>query len=63
MRDNDRSTAAAGVVCCPFCRSQDVHTTEKAVSDTTYRRCSACGEIWNPLRSRDVQQPRMRGRY
>jgi transposase-like protein len=35
---------------CPFCRSQQVATTSKAVTDATYWRCHTCGQIWNPSR-------------
>lgn len=35
---------------CPFCRSQEVSTTSKAVSDATYWRCGTCGQIWNQSR-------------
>jgi len=35
---------------CPFCKSPDVTTTSKQVNVSTYWRCSACGEIWNPGR-------------
>lgn len=32
---------------CPFCSSLDVKTTSKAVNESTYWRCTACGQIWN----------------
>ena len=35
---------------CPFCRSLDFKTTNKIVDESTYWRCLACGEIWNPRR-------------
>jgi ribosomal protein L37AE/L43A len=35
---------------CPFCRSTRVTTTSKLVTDSTYWRCEACGQIWNPAR-------------
>jgi len=35
---------------CPFCRSQEVSTTSKAITDATYWRCSTCGQIWNQSR-------------
>lgn len=35
---------------CPFCRSDQVTTTSKSVTDTTYWRCQGCGEIWNQAR-------------
>jgi transposase-like protein len=38
---------------CPFCKSVDVTTTSKAVSVSTYWRCTACGEIWNVGRLHD----------
>jgi transposase-like protein len=42
---------------CPVCRSDQVATTSKSVSETTYWRCQKCGEIWNPSR-RDSFKPR-----
>jgi ribosomal protein L37AE/L43A len=56
--ESDRSTRASGVddpaaaevSICPFCQSDRVATTSKSVSDATYWRCHACGEIWNPAR-------------
>jgi transposase-like protein len=35
---------------CPFCASTHVTTTTKTVSDATYWRCGACGQIWNASR-------------
>ena len=35
---------------CPFCKSLNVTTTSKAVTLATYRRCTACGQIWNVSR-------------
>jgi transposase-like protein len=35
---------------CPFCRSGEVFTTAKFVTDESYWRCRACGQIWNPRR-------------
>jgi len=32
---------------CPFCRSADVQTTSKNVNESTYWRCTKCGQIWN----------------
>lgn len=32
---------------CPFCKSVDVTTTSKAVTVSTYWRCTTCGQIWN----------------
>ena len=37
---------------CPFCRSVDLKTTSKAIDESTYWRCTSCGEIWNPRRLR-----------
>jgi transposase-like protein len=44
---------------CPFCESRRVTTTGDAASASTYWRCHACGEIWNP--KRQVAPPRHRG--
>ena len=35
---------------CPVCRSEQVSTTSKTVTDATYWRCHGCGEIWNQSR-------------
>jgi transposase-like protein len=35
---------------CPFCASLNVTTTSKAVTLSTYWRCTACGQIWNASR-------------
>jgi hypothetical protein len=51
-------SAPASVTACPFCSSTRVTTTEKAVSSSTYWRCEACGEIWNPARQASVPRRR-----
>ena len=38
---------------CPFCKSLSVTTTSKAINLSTYWRCTACGQIWNPGRLQD----------
>jgi hypothetical protein len=35
---------------CPFCQSRAVGTLAKVITPSTYFRCQACGEIWNPAR-------------
>jgi transposase-like protein len=35
---------------CPFCRTGEVVTVGKVVTQETYWRCRGCGQIWNPLR-------------
>ena len=50
MRTNDaveRPDVTAPVF-CPFCRSKDLKTAAKIINESTYWRCIACGEIWNP---------------
>jgi transposase-like protein len=42
--------AASAKPACPVCRSDQVSTTSKTVSDATYWRCHTCGEIWNQSR-------------
>jgi ribosomal protein L37AE/L43A len=37
-------------VSCPFCQSADLKTKSKSIDESTYWRCAACGEIWNPGR-------------
>jgi transposase-like protein len=59
FRDWDRSAQGTqgtpepvptNVTKCPFCESQSVTTTGNALLSSTYWRCQACGEIWNPAR-------------
>ena len=38
---------------CPFCKSEKVVTTSKALTVATYWRCETCGQIWNPSRLDD----------
>ncbi|MGB7220333.1 MAG: hypothetical protein WBD07_16155 [Vicinamibacterales bacterium] len=35
---------------CPFCRSPKIAPTSAKVDASTYWRCEACGEMWNPGR-------------
>jgi len=58
MNPNDRTVPSEPPKACPFCRSAQVVATGKSVSDATYWRCEACGELWNP--SRAEQLPRRR---
>ena len=37
---------------CPVCLSKDLSTVSKVINESTYWRCTACGEIWNPGRLR-----------
>ena len=37
---------------CPQCGSPKVTTTSKVITESTYWRCEACGEIWNASRRR-----------
>jgi ribosomal protein L37AE/L43A len=48
-------------VFCPFCRSKDLKTAAKIINESTYWRCIACGEIWNPGRLRPAPPPRSFG--
>ena len=55
FRDWDRpaapgtaDTVSITVTKCPFCESQRVTTTGNAGLSSTYWRCHACSEIWNP---------------
>jgi transposase-like protein len=47
------------VIECPFCQSRNISTTGETTSSSTYWRCHACGEIWNP--TRQTQPARYRG--
>ena len=65
FRDWDKSAAPVSttnspieVIECPFCQSRNITTTGDAKSSSTYWRCQACKEIWNPARQR--QAPRYR---
>jgi len=63
MRTNDgveRPDVIAPVF-CPFCRSKDLKTAAKIINESTYWRCIACGEIWNPGRLRPAPPPRTFG--
>jgi ribosomal protein L37AE/L43A len=42
---------------CPSCRSTAVTTKAKAIDESTYWRCTACGEIWNPGRHNPASAP------
>jgi transposase-like protein len=35
---------------CPFCKSGEITTTGKSVTDDQYWRCTTCGQVWNPAR-------------
>jgi hypothetical protein len=39
------------VTVCRSCQSDRVTATGSAITDATYWRCLACGEIWNPSRT------------
>lgn len=41
---------------CPFCQSRAVGTLAKVITPSTYWRCQACGEIWNPTRLDDARR-------
>ena len=46
---------------CPFCQSKAVGTLAKVITDSTYWRCQACGEMWNPQRLERTTLPPRRG--
>jgi len=48
---------------CPFCRSKDLRTAAKIINESTYWRCIACGEIWNPGRLRPAPLRDFGGRW
>jgi transposase-like protein len=58
MRSNEPATTAAERRCCPYCLSDEIRTTGKGGQTNTYWRCSACGEIWNPLSTPAAPKPR-----
>jgi transposase-like protein len=39
---------------CPSCRSTDLVTTSKVVTEEAYWRCCTCGEVWNAGRLRSA---------
>jgi ribosomal protein L37AE/L43A len=54
----DRSTkpeTATRPEACPFCQSKAVGTLAKVITPSTYWRCQACGEVWNPARLESVR--------
>ena len=57
--DTNRDVAAPTF--CPFCRAKELSTASKVINESTYWRCTACGEIWNPGRLRQPA-PRFGGR-
>ena len=46
---------------CPFCQSKAVGTLAKVITASTYWRCQACGEMWNPERHEKTTRPQRRG--
>jgi ribosomal protein L37AE/L43A len=46
---------------CPFCESKAVGTLAKVITESTYWRCQACGEMWNPQRLERTSLPPRRG--
>ena len=43
---------------CPACRSEQVSTTSKSITEASYWRCHGCGEIWNPSRLQSLHRRR-----
>ncbi|MFN2444581.1 MAG: hypothetical protein ABR606_03190 [Vicinamibacterales bacterium] len=56
----DPNAGLPAVTICPFCASDRVTTTGKTLSASTYWRCHACAEIWNPDRMVDARPFRNR---
>ena len=52
------TTVPITVTSCPFCESKRVTTTGNAGLSSTYWRCEACGEIWNPTRQASPRKVR-----
>lgn len=48
----------AAPAACPICRSPRVTSTNAKTNVSTYWRCEACGEIWNPGRARSPYERR-----
>jgi hypothetical protein len=44
------------VTVCRSCQSDRITATDSTVTDATYWRCLACGEVWNPARA-PVERP------
>ncbi|MBI2186256.1 MAG: hypothetical protein HYU37_03920 [Acidobacteria bacterium] len=57
VRFEDRQVPRAKPL-CPMCQSDQVSTTSKSVTEATYWRCHACGEIWNQSRLRPFKPRR-----
>ena len=60
---SDPKPDVAAPVFCPFCRSKELSTASKVINESTYWRCTACGEIWNPGRLRPPAPPTFGGRW
>jgi transposase-like protein len=60
--NTDTTDTIAAPKACPFCSSVEVTTTSKAVTSSTYWRCTACGQIWNAERLGDAR-PAPFGRF
>jgi hypothetical protein len=45
--DSPSASGAAAPSACPACRATTISTAAKSPDQTSYWRCSACGEIWN----------------
>ena len=53
----DAATSEHRPEACPFCGSKAVGTLAKVISPSTYWRCAACGETWNPQRLAATRRP------
>jgi hypothetical protein len=59
---SDPKVDVAAPLFCPFCRSKELGTASKVINESTYWRCTSCGEIWNPGRLRPPSLPTFGGR-
>ena len=52
MFESHAAETATRPAMCPFCHGKRFDTLAKVINESTYWRCTACGEIWNPGRLR-----------
>jgi hypothetical protein len=59
---SDRTDAASDpATSCPTCGSKNLAAAGKSPTESTYRRCITCGDVWNP--GRPLMAPRRGPRW
>ena len=59
---HSRSDSEPRPAACPFCGSKGIGTLAKVITDRTYWRCQACGEVWNMANLRATSKDYRYGR-